>query len=449
MGLTRRALTIELTLTALVAASALAACLRAVADGYLPQPFYFLKSDTLMDWFNTAYWANRSGAYDVWGAIYPPLSLDFLRLFSLHGCYAAGPAAARDCDWLGRATLLGDYCLNACLAGVAFWRADRATAPIRTVALALSLPNLYALERGNLVIPCLTLFILSEGGLLSGRIGRGLALGLAVNFKPYLAVVLVPLAVARRWTWLGASLAACIAAYTASFVIEGGGSPAQLLHNAASFVGQAAANDWNNLYNPTSYIALLDVIFFRRQALGFVPAWLLDAAPFVLIGTMALGLIGLLTTYTAAFLGRVEASPARLAAIGIAFVLSVTGASGYTEVFLLFLIFLEPWKGAGIILALTSAYLLSICADVVVVAAPMAPMRSWLSGQDVIPFAGYAVGQFVRPALVLLAEFGLIAATLETRRSRTVAHGGAIAPDVSTAPPVALLSDADASSAGL
>ena len=56
-------------------------------NSYLPQPFVFDTNDTFMDWFNTAYWANNPGAYDVWRSIYPPLSFVFLDLTSLPGCH--------------------------------------------------------------------------------------------------------------------------------------------------------------------------------------------------------------------------------------------------------------------------------------------------------------------------------------------------------------------------
>ncbi len=38
-------------------------------DGYLPQPFYYRVSDTLMDLHGPALWANTGGAYHVWHAV--------------------------------------------------------------------------------------------------------------------------------------------------------------------------------------------------------------------------------------------------------------------------------------------------------------------------------------------------------------------------------------------
>ncbi|PMY00804.1 hypothetical protein C1Y22_37185, partial [Pseudomonas sp. MPR-R2A5] len=81
-----------------------------------------------MDWFNTAFWANRPGAYDVWRSIYPPLSFVFLDLASLPGCYRDSPFHARDCDWVGRSAIGALYLIDVILLWIAFRRNDRRTA---------------------------------------------------------------------------------------------------------------------------------------------------------------------------------------------------------------------------------------------------------------------------------------------------------------------------------
>jgi hypothetical protein len=78
---------------------------------YLPQPFVFDTFDTFMDWFNTAEYAHQPGAYDIWHSIYLPLSFVFLRIFTLNECYG-GPFNARNCDWLGQASILTLYAIN-------------------------------------------------------------------------------------------------------------------------------------------------------------------------------------------------------------------------------------------------------------------------------------------------------------------------------------------------
>ena len=69
--------------------------------GYLPQPFYFRVSESLMDLYSPALWANHSDAYERWRSLYPPLSFVYLKLTSLNACYRARRfLAGRSCDWL-------------------------------------------------------------------------------------------------------------------------------------------------------------------------------------------------------------------------------------------------------------------------------------------------------------------------------------------------------------
>jgi hypothetical protein len=414
----QRARRAEIFLAALVVASAAAAVAHALVKGYLPQPFYFLKSDTLMDWFNTAYWAQRTDAYERWGAVYPPLSLDFLKFFSLHGCYRVSAVAGRGCDWLGGAVLVGSYLASAVLAFAAFRAQDGKTALVRAVAFALGFPMLFALERGNLVLPCLALFILAEAKLVKAWWLRAAAFAVAVNFKPYLVVTGLSELVLRRPLRLVWALVASLAVYVLSYLVHGSGTPLQLVRNLHTFVGSAAANYWNTFYNPTSFVPLLDFIFFNAGFRAALPGWLLAAAPVALIGTMVVGLIGVLICYAATFLRHIEVPSSRLAAMALAVVLTATGASGYSEVFLVFLVFLEGWKNRGFGAALVGAYVLCISADLIVQPVPMPVMHSWLSGRDVAPVAGYAVGQVLRPALMFVVEFGLIAGTLLELRAR-------------------------------
>jgi hypothetical protein len=430
----RHARRIEIGLCAAVVLSVAVVAVRAAHDGYLPQPFYYLKSDTLMDWFNTAYWAQRPDAYERWNAIYPPISLDFLQLFSLPGCYRQSAMAGRACDWFGAAALFGSYLASAALAFAAFRAEDRKTALVRAVAFALGFPMLFALERGNLVVPSLAIFILAETQLVKAWQLRACAFAIAVNLKPYLIVTGLSELVLRRPLRLVWAIGACLVVYALSYLIHGSGSPLQLLHNFRHFVGAAAGNYWNTFYNPTSFIPLLDFIFFNAGFRAAWPGWLLAVAPVALIGTMVIGLIGVLICYAAAFQRRIEVPSTRLAAMALGVFLTATGASGYSEIFLLFLVFLERWENPGFGAALIGAYLLCISADVIVMSVPMAVMHSWLSGRDVAPVAGYAIGQLLRPALMFVVEFGLIAGTLLELRARSRSPaGGADAHDLQPA----------------
>jgi hypothetical protein len=40
-------------------------------------------------------------------------------------------------------------------------------------------------------------------------------------------------------------------------------------------------------------------------------------------------------------------------------------------------------------------------------------MESWLGGREVLPSVGVALGQFIRPGLVLLIQFGFVGLILQ------------------------------------
>jgi len=106
------------------------------------------------------------------------------------------------------------------------------------------------------------------------------------------------------------------------------------------------------------------------------------------------------------------ASNRRLATLAVATVLTSTEPSGYAEVFLLFLVFFEPWRGPACIVALVSAYFLAIAADYVMVPFVFHNTTAWLSNRPVAAAYGLSIGQLVRPALILTIQLSLAGSTL-------------------------------------
>ncbi len=175
---------------------------RFAQGGYLPQPFYYLVNDSFMDLYTTATWAHRGGAYTVWRTLYPPLSFDLLRLVTDAKCYLQGDLAGRRCDRAALGVLIAVALANAGLVLLSYRMSDPRTALPRALAVAAGLPMLYALERGNLLVPTFTAFALGTGPLIRSRWGRIVALAFSVNFKPYLLGVFLPAVARRDWRWL-------------------------------------------------------------------------------------------------------------------------------------------------------------------------------------------------------------------------------------------------------
>ena len=157
-----------------------------LVEHYLPAPFVFDTNDTFMDWFNTAYWAHNPGAYTVWKTIYFPIAFIITGLFADPRCYANGPFDARACDVVGIGFIVVTYVVAVVLSALAFYRNDRRTAPMRTIAIAIGGSLLFAVERGNLILQAYVAFVLVFGQILRSRAAVAWTVGFLVNMKVYL-----------------------------------------------------------------------------------------------------------------------------------------------------------------------------------------------------------------------------------------------------------------------
>lgn len=394
---------IELALAALVLAGLAASIVRGSSLGYPPQPFSYDPSDSFMDLYNPAYWSHRADAYTRWRAVYPPLSFLMLRWTSWAPCYVQGPLSGRACDQLSM-LLLGLAWAGGCVLAFAGYRKMRLpNAGLRTVALGLGYPMLYALDRGNVLVFAFVLTVLAEP-LVSPR-ARYVALAAAANFKPYLLVLAIPDLVARRWGGAAAVFGLAGLIYAASLLLFGGGSPAVLVNNVRYLIGLTAANYWNNLYASTSYGGLI-----AHLAHSGTPAGRLLWIP------VALGEAGALAVLVLAWRrgGGVEWDV--LAGLLLAGVMTAFGASGYAAVFLVWLAFRQRWSGPAAAVVLVAAYLVSIPFDLVIRAVPQAPVVAYWSGRLVAAQVGISVGQLLRPALVLIIQYGFIGLALASLR---------------------------------
>jgi len=422
--MTRRPPIVETLLALAVMASFGWTALAFHRTGYLPQPFVFDTNDTFMDWFNTAYWAHHPGAYDVWQSIYPPLSFVFLKLVGLPGCYLDSPFYARDCDWLGRAVIVALYLIDVALVWASFRRADPRTAPTRGLAFALGLPLLFTLERGNLILACLACFVIAYGPIRVGRGWRAVATAATINFKPYLLVPALALAVRRRWRALELAGIATVALYLVTLALVGSGTPLTLAANTAHWIVFQGGQVWNEVNYSTSYASLLALVQSPLiPILDYVPSRTVEgigfAVPLAIRASQSVALLALV----GAWVQPGALSRNRIAALMLGAYLVTQSPGGYTQTFLIFLVFLEPWRRPGPIAALVAAYLLCLVGDWTLAKVIEISANSWLSGRPVSPSFGLTLGQLVRPGLIVamlwalaLDSLYLIARAHRTRR---------------------------------
>ena len=405
---------IESIFAVLLLAAIACALAHLIQHGYLPQPFYYQIGASQMDLYATAYWAYHQGAYTIWHSLYPPISFDFLRLFTTPACYAAGEAAGRRCDGIASIILVVMFLVNLILVWLTYRRADRRTAIPRAIAVAAGLPMLYALERGNLLIPCFTAFILGVGTLVRSPFWRKVALAVSVNFKPYLLVVILPAVARRDWRWLLGFGSIGLLVYAGSFLLQGDGTPMQLLKGMGAYAGGKQEALWANLYFSTSYWPLIRFLEARQAFAAAMDPGAITVIDGCLIGLMRIVQFGAAACMVAAIArpSRVNANRFMALYAALIFTTVTNGSSGYAQFFLYFLIFLEPWRGAIRITMLISAYLLCLPLDQAIWPMMHGATYSFLGGKVVFYSFGVSVGQILRPGLLLVIQFGLIALNL-------------------------------------
>lgn len=408
----RVALLVELMFAILVVASVIYTFVFLFWKGYLPHPYFYGSQSFFTDWTASAYYAVNPGAYTAFYSVYPPLSFVFLRIFSLHSCYRFDVFLSRSCDWLSLVTVAGFYFATIPVVYKSYQIIDRRTAWMRTVGICLGLPILYAIERGNLIVPTFFFFVLGHGRVLRSARLRWLCLAISINFKPYLITTIFGHLLRRRWRWFEGVAIAGLLVYLVTYMLEGEGDPITLLTNISLFATSDPRGIFERATYASSYLPVIDLLPSSFPLMHFIGSQPIEILERLLPFLINLGKLGILACYAGA-LWRQNAVPVfRLAALGLCWVLTVQDPGGYAVLFLLFLVFMEPWRGPGRIIALVCGYILSISADYTVVRFANELISSYLTNQVVGFDLGATVGMMARPALVILIEYALIGTSL-------------------------------------
>jgi len=411
---------LEPMFAAIILGSIIYAIWHLVTLAWLPQPFFYEPADMWGDWFNTSYWSRDPGTYDTYKTVYPPLSFVFLRLLTLDKCYPiansagdVGPGlAARSCDWLGVAALHTLFVINIIVVALAFVKHDRKTAPWRSFAVAAGFPALEALDRGNLIIPTLTLVVVAYGPLTRSTWLRWLAIGLAVNLKVYVIASIIPQLLRRRWRWVEGALISVVAIYLAAYSILGVGTPAELVQNLSAFADSGASN-LLDVWFPATFLALQALLGnWQSPLMGLIGSYWVD---FLLILLPALQHTVQAAIVMAAVLAwtRPEAvSRYRLTNLGISLALITSESGGYSVILTFFFTMLEPWKGFGRKWAIVAVYLLCIPLDIPIDRAPELVRDTFFPARTVITDYKIMIGPFIRPLFFYSIPFALSLVTM-------------------------------------
>ena len=371
--------------------------------GHLPQPYFLEPNDTFMDFFNPANFAHRGGAYDAYQTIYPPLSFVVLKFVSWGPCYSFNAGGeARSCDRYGLASLVFIYLLNTALIARTYWKIDRSTAIPRTFALCAGLTTTYALERGNVLLFCFTCVILAYGPLLRSARLRWLFAGLSVNFKIYLIGAIFAQLLKRRWRWFEGALLATALVYLVSFAILGEGSPSEIYTNITAYAGGFKIGDVAYLWYPSSLQPLSSLLSGDALSpiVNLIGSNMVETGLVIIKILVAATIVSVAAAAAAAWLrpGVVPLHRLILLSMGVAIIYSEVG--GYTQMLLLFFVFMEKWRGIGRPAAIVMAYLLSVALDYPISEVPTMVTNSYFAGKMVIAEYYIGVGVVLRPMLI-------------------------------------------------
>lgn len=381
---------------------------------YLGPPFFYMPSDTFMDWFNTAYWAHQPGAYDVWRTLYTPLSFVFMRMFTDGRCYegAEGPTG-RDCDLYGLISLFAWYVACCIVVIIALFKADRKTAIPRSVAIIFGLPLLYGLERGNMVLPTFFFFVLAFSSIFKQARLRWLSLAIAINFKIYLIGALAPQLLRRRWRAFEGITFMAVGLYLLGVAVLGEGFPEEIFFNIVDSREEYQAIGFLDSWNASTYIPLQSLLSTNAiPILAILGSDLLEglelATTLLPRGAQLIIMLGAVAGWY-----RPEAvSMHRLTALGVGMVMITSETMGYTQTLITFLAFQEKFKKPGPIIAILTCYILSVPYDFLIDRITQTVEDSYLYGARVIVDNVLTLGPFVRPLLVIIIPVALAIQTI-------------------------------------
>ena len=160
---------------------------------YLPNPFIFDKYNTFMDFYNPLFWSIDQVQYTQFKSVYPPLNYLFYNFTCLvFNCQnATNSFLFRDLNSNVNYLIIFCFYLSLFISFACInWKLLKLNIPDRfllCLAISISPPVLFALERGNtifLALPLISLFLRANK-----KIFKYILFGLFVNVKPYLLLL--------------------------------------------------------------------------------------------------------------------------------------------------------------------------------------------------------------------------------------------------------------------
>jgi len=387
-------------------------------NGYLPMPYFVQPSDTFMDWFNVAGWANSGGGYEVWRSIYPPLNFVVARLFSLSKCYSASNPYfnhinSRDCDWLGIVTIYSMYLMCLVVVSFSLIKQDRSTSLYRAFALIAGFPMTMALERGNILMLAFLSIVLGYGPLLKSARWRWFAAACSINFKIYLVAGLFGQLLRRRWRWFEGVIVTTIFVYAATYTIYGSGLPITIFDNLTKFLDIVKAETFTETLYAATFNPHIEVLTNNNVPIDVILGNdFTDPMLIIFVTVTRITQVAIVLAAVAIWLRPEVVSTTRATNLALSLALVTVDMSIYSYVMTIFFTFLERWRGFGAKWAIVSAYLLCVHFDYPLTDVVLLVEDSYLGGRIVEVTVYLTAGPFIRPFIFYSIPFALSCATI-------------------------------------
>jgi hypothetical protein len=271
---------------------------------------------------------------------------------------------------------------------------------------------LTALERGNLFIVAFACMLLAFGPLVKSARLRWLAVGLAVNFKPYLIAAVFAQLLKRRWRWFEGAMISIIGIYVITYCLLGLGTPFEIINNITSYAsGQMGG--LLDVWYATTYSPLISLLnnsdFPITSLIGSKNVELaLVGLPLAIHAVQT----AILLAAAAVWLRPEAVSMRRLTGLALSLALITSESGGYSQALIVLFAFMEPWRGFGAKWAIVAAYILCFQFDLSLDRAPPVTRDTFLWGYTAIVEYHIMIGPFIRPAIVLSIPFALSCVTM-------------------------------------
>lgn len=235
--------------------------------GRLPPPFFYDAGDTFMDYFYTNFWAFHEGRFEDWRSIYPVFVFQVGQWVSASSCTWKDPFLFRSCNLASIFPLFLAYACGVIACEKIFarrlewsWRQHHWRRCMMLLFLGLSMPGLYALERGNYIVLAfvfLSFFVLAGYGWVGA-----LCLALAINVKQYLLILLFVPFLKRDYAFIVKAALITFLVNVMALLQVGESHYDLLWSNMADFSASGAQSYLSRIWFPTSFSGWGDFIRF-------------------------------------------------------------------------------------------------------------------------------------------------------------------------------------------